>query len=198
MPLSFEVPGNWSAAALRRAMNALLPGDSWVAEVIEARPGFHARKCALRRRYRYQIGTDSACWSPFRQRWEWALGRQLDIGALEAAASRLAGQHDFSAFSARGTPQRHHRCSIAEARWTSRDHDMGVQFAIVADRFLYRMVRMLVGTMVDIGLGRRPLEDMDSLLSDKDNSRTSPPAPPQGLFFVSAEYPAEWFEAPAR
>ncbi len=193
MPLSFEAPGNWRAAALCRAMNALLPDDCWVVRVTEMRHGFHARKCALRRRYRYQIGTDPGCRSPFRQRWEWALGRELDLGALEDAAVALVGEHDFTAFSARGTPQRHHRCTVASAGWTLRERNSGVEFTIAADRFLYRMVRMLVGTMVDIGLGRRPLDDMALLLAETDNSAASPPAPPQGLYFVSAAYPTEWF-----
>jgi tRNA pseudouridine38-40 synthase len=64
-----------------------------------------------------------------------------------------------------------------------------VRFHVEADRFLHHMVRMLVGTMVDVGLGRRPLGDIEALLERGDNSETSPPAPPQGLYFVAATYP---------
>ena len=64
---------------------------------------------------------------------------------------------------------------------------------IAADRFLHHMVRMLVGTMVDIALDRRPPSDMGRLLAARENSETSPPAPPQGLYFVAADYPAECF-----
>ena len=62
-----------------------------------------------------------------------------------------------------------------------------------ADRFLQHMVRMLVGTMVDVALGRRPLSDMQRLLDARENQDTSPPAPPQGLYFVRATYPTEWY-----
>jgi tRNA pseudouridine38-40 synthase len=68
-----------------------------------------------------------------------------------------------------------------------------VSFHVEADRFLHHMVRMLVGTMVDVGLGRRPLADIEMLLERGDNQRTSPPAPPQGLYFVRATYPAELY-----
>jgi tRNA pseudouridine38-40 synthase len=71
----------------------------------------------------------------------------------------------------------------------ARPEGRGVSFHVEADRFLHHMVRMLVGTMVDIGLERRPLADIEALLERGDNSDTSPPAPPQGLYFVSATYP---------
>ena len=79
------------------------------------------------------------------------------------------------------------------ARWIERPEGSGVVFEIAADRFLHHMVRMLVGTMVDIGLGRRPLADMTRLLARDRGVRTSPPAPAEGLFFVAADYPTEWF-----
>jgi tRNA pseudouridine38-40 synthase len=68
-----------------------------------------------------------------------------------------------------------------------------VSFSIEADRFLHHMVRMLVGTMVDVGLGRRPPADMEALLQRGDNTATSPPAPAQGLYFVAVTYPPELF-----
>ena len=71
-----------------------------------------------------------------------------------------------------------------------------MSFHVEADRFLHHMVRMLVGTMVDIGLGRRPLSDIELLLERGDNQRTSPPAPPQGLYFVRPTYPPELYLRP--
>jgi tRNA pseudouridine38-40 synthase len=68
-----------------------------------------------------------------------------------------------------------------------------VSFHVEADRFLHHMVRMLVGTMVDIGLGRRALGDIEMLFERGDNQRTSPPAPAEGLYFVRATYPAELY-----
>jgi tRNA pseudouridine38-40 synthase len=191
--VSFAAPDQWSPTDLRRALNALLARDCWVAGVDLMRPGFHARKSALTRRYRYDVGTDDAAASPFRRPFEWALGRPLDLGALRGAATLLHGQHDFRAFAVSGQPKPHHYCRIAVAEWSERSEGRGVSFHVEADRFLHHMVRMLVGTMVDIGLARRPLSDVEMLLEIGDNQRTSPPAPPQGLYFVRAIYPAELY-----
>src|ERR1041385_9163278 len=148
---------------------------------------------ACARRYRYVIGTDEAARPPFRRRYEWPLGRPLDGRALGAAAACLAGEHDFHGFSVRSSRRAHTRCRVRSGAWTARPGGTGWAFDIVADRFLHHMVRMLVGTMADIGLARRPVSDMHRLLAGDPDVRTSPPAPPQGLFFVAAEYPPEWF-----
>jgi tRNA pseudouridine38-40 synthase len=195
--VSFMAPDSWTDASLRRALNALLPADCWVQEVYPMQPGFHARKSAISRRYRYDIGTDDGSASPFRRPFEWALGRPVDLDLLDAAAEIIKGQHDFRAFAAKGDKP-HHRCRLLLAEWKRRPEGQGVSFRVEADRFLHHMVRMLVGTMVDVGLGRRPLEDMTGLLSQEDNSDTSPPAPPQGLYFVAAAYPPELFLEPVR
>ena len=189
LPVSFPAPRSWNAAALRRALNALLPRDCWVESVRPMQPDFHARKSALSRRYRYDIGTDDAAASPFRRRFEWALGRPLDIAALRSSATLLLGEHDFRAFAAKGAPKPHYRCRLRCAEWEVRPEGRGASFHVEADRFLHHMVRMLVGTMVDVGLERRPLGDIEVLLERGDNSETSPPAPPQGLYFVAATYP---------
>jgi tRNA pseudouridine38-40 synthase len=191
--VSFSAPDHWTAPALRRALNALIPRDCWVARLEAMQPEFHARKSALTRRYRYDVGTDDAAASPFRRPFEWALARPLDVGALRSAATLLHGEHDFRAFAVSGQAKRHHRCRLAVAEWTERPAGQGVSFHVEADRFLHHMVRMLVGTMVDIGLGRRPLSDIEMLLELGDNQRTSPPAPPQGLYFVRATYPGDLY-----
>jgi tRNA pseudouridine38-40 synthase len=194
--VSFSAPPTWTDAALRRALNALLPRDCWVQSVQPMQPGFHARKSALTRRYRYDVGTDEAAASPFRRNFEWALARPLDPDALIGAASLLQGEHDFRAFAAKGDKP-HYRCRIRVAKWGQRPESRGVSFEVEADRFLHHMVRMLVGTMVDIGLGRRPVADMATLLQRSDNAETSPPAPAQGLYFVAATYPLDLFATAA-
>jgi tRNA pseudouridine38-40 synthase len=190
--VSFGAPINWTASTLRRALNGLLPRDCWVEAVHPMLAGFHARKSALTRRYRYDIGLDEASASPFRRPFEWALGKSLDAELLGEAARRVRGEHDFRAFAAKADKP-HHRCHLVLAEWEIRPRARGVTFHVEADRFLQRMVRMLVGTMVDIGLGRRPLEDMTALLQRGDNQATSPPAPPQGLYFARVNYPPELF-----
>ncbi len=193
--VSFPAPTTWNSVSLRRALNALLPRDCWVESLHPMVPGFHARKSAVARRYRYDIGTDDACASPFRRPYEWALGRALDLESLRAAARLLRGEHQFRAFAAKGEPKPHYRCRLGVSEWVARPGNRGVSFEVEADRFLHHMVRMLVGTMVDVGLRRRPLADIERLLEQDDNQETSPPAPPQGLYFVAASYPAALFAA---
>ncbi|MEZ4412497.1 MAG: tRNA pseudouridine(38-40) synthase TruA [Gemmatimonadales bacterium] len=193
MGVSFALPAKWEPETVRRALNALLPRDCWVERVRLMQPGFHARKSARGREYRYVVGVDPASMSPFRRPYEWALGRELDAGRLHKAAATLLGEHSFRAFAVKGEPKPHYRSTLRRAEWQARDAGQGFTFHVAADRFLHHMVRMLVGTMVDIGLDRRPVEDMTALLAREDNADTSPPAPPEGLYFVSAEYAAEAF-----
>lgn len=193
--VSFALDVKWRADDLRRALNALLPDDCWVAGVHEMASGFHARRSAETRRYRYVVGTDDTAFSPFRRRYEWALGRALDGPALLAAAARIRGTHSFEAYSVRGQVKPHYRCTVVESAW-SFDGMRSAEFTIEADRFLHHMVRMLVGTMVDIALGRRDPGDMERLLGTVDNQDTSPPAPPEGLYFVRARYPAAAYLTP--
>lgn len=195
--VGFVVDARWVAdpGVLLRALNALLSRDIWVERLHAMRPGFHARNSAVARRYRYVIGTDAAAHSPFRRRYEWALGRPLDEARLARAATLLAGEHDFRGLAATraGSRRPHYRSRVALAQWAPRTDGAGVTFTIEADRFLHRMVRFLVGAMVDIALCRRPLEDLPRLLTAADNQAASPPAPPQGLYLAAVHYPPDLY-----
>lgn len=192
MSVSCSVPMKWTPAALRKGMNALLPTDCWVESIREAPTGFHARKCATERRYYYDVGTTEAAASPFRAPYEWALGRALDQPALHRATGCLPGGHDFAALAVKSSARPDTRCDIRYARWIPLGDREGFRFEVGANRFLHHMVRILVGTMVDIGLGRRPVDDLSGLLDGHPGLRASPPAPAQGLFFAAAVYPAGW------
>jgi tRNA pseudouridine38-40 synthase len=161
----------------------------WAARAGFAPEGFHARRHATARRYRYVVGCDAAAFSPFRRPYEWALGVPLAGDLLDAGARAILGEHDFRGFAAVGPARRHHRCRVVESSWQRRQDAEGFIFTIEADRFLHRMVRFLVGMMVDVARGRRPREDIDRLLSMTTNEDASPPAPPQGLYLIGARYP---------
>jgi tRNA pseudouridine38-40 synthase len=193
--VGFAAGGRWSADAtgLRRALNALLPRDVWVERVHPMRAGFHARKSALARRYRYVIGTDEASRSPFRRPYEWSLGRPLDPELLGRAAAAVVGEHAFHGLAASGAASAHYRCRVALSEWAPRADGAGVTYTIEADRFLHRMVRFLVGVMVDIALGRRRPSDLPRLLVATDNVTASPPAPPQGLYLAAVHYPPDLY-----
>jgi tRNA pseudouridine38-40 synthase len=156
-------------------------------------PGFNPRRHAIERTYCYRVGLEPAARSPFRRRYEWALRPPLDPSLLAAAAAMLEGEHGFRALAATGQEKAHWRCRVVEARWERRLDADGLEFWITADRFLHRMVRFLVGTMVAIAAGRRPLDDLATLLDAVDNQAASPPAPPHGLFLVHVRFPAHCY-----
>lgn len=188
MPVSVAMPARWRAAELVRALNAVLPRAIAVREARAVHPGTDARRSATGRWYRYEIAVGPSARSPFVGRMAWALGRTPDLDRLRRAAAVLPGEHDCRAFAVTGAPKPHYRCRIVYAAWEAPEATR-VRFTIAADRFLHHMVRMLVGTMVEIGLGQRPESDMERLLQLTHNAHTAPPAPPEGLVFVSASYP---------
>jgi tRNA pseudouridine38-40 synthase len=193
--VSFLGGDGWARepSELRRALNALLPREIWVQRVHVMRAGFDARRSATARRYQYRVGTDEGAASPFRRPYEWALGRALETSALESAAAALIGEHDFRGLAAAGANTAHYRCRVALAQWAPRADGVGMAFTVEADRFLHHMVRFIVGTMVDIALGRRPPPDFPRLLVAPDNLAASPPAPPQGLYLEAVRYPLDLY-----
>lgn len=192
-----RVTGRWNAMSLRKALNAVLPGDIWVAESFEMHPDFHARFSAVSRSYRYLIATEDDAESPFRRNREVAWRRSVDRQLLDDAANLIRGENCFRGFAVRGTAPESddHRCNVLDARWTERD--AGLAFFIKANRFLHHMVRFLVGTMLDVAAGRRSITDIEVLLNALDNQSVSPPAPAHGLYLEKVEYPRELYLADA-
>ena len=192
-----RVPERWSAPELRRALNAVLPRDVWVARAHPMRDDFHARYSATARRYRYAVGLDEEARSPFRARFELAYARPVRAELLAQEASVLAGEHEFRAFAVRGTapPEDDHRCHVREAVWSERPG--GLTFEVEANRFLHHMVRFLVATMLDVASGRRPVGTVARLLAASDNREVSAPAPPHALCLERVEYPSDLYLATA-
>jgi tRNA pseudouridine38-40 synthase len=185
--VSTDLPAAWSPEKLERALNAVLPDDVWIEAVRGVGPDFHPRYDAVARTYTYHVGVSPRAASPFYRRWCWPLCEELDEPLLAVAASHLFGKHSFEAFSKAGQPERGVECTIREAAWSA--WELGSLFTITADRYLHHMVRYLVGTMVDIGRGRRPASDLPRLLVGSVGLTTSAPAPAPGLFLTHVEYP---------
>ena len=190
-----RVDPKWSPDTLRRALNATLPADVWVAAVHEMRPEFHARYSAIARRYTYVVGTDEEAASPFRRPRELVERQPLDRALLDGGARAIVGEHCFRGFAVQGTAPESddHRCIVRDARW--RERPGGLAFEIEANRFLHHMVRFLVGTMLEIARGRRAAADLRALLAAADNRAVSPPAPAHALFLERVEYPAALYLA---
>jgi tRNA pseudouridine38-40 synthase len=181
------VPGKWTPGSLQKALNAVLPGDIWVAAAAEVPLSFHARHDARARGYTYRIGIAEATASPFRRAWCWPLRRPLRTDLLAAGAALLPGTHSFAAFAKAGQPERGERCTVLRSEWGPWQ-DLGLEYRVTANRFLHHMVRYLVGTMVDVARERRPLEDLSGLLAGFPGLETSEPAPPQGLYLSRVYY----------
>jgi tRNA pseudouridine38-40 synthase len=181
------VPARWRPAELRRALNAVLPADMWVAESGEISNEFHARYDAVARGYTYRLGTAPVSRSPFFRGTCWTLGEALPLDVLNDAAARFVGKHSFRAFAKVGQPQRGERCIVYAADWVTWE-PAGLRFRIVANRFLHHMVRYMVGTQVDVARGRRSPDEIDRLLANAPGLQMSPPAPAEGLFLTRVFY----------
>ena len=186
-----SLPDTWHPEKLEKALSAVLPDDIWIKSVEPASPDFHPRYDAIRRTYLYHLGLSAESKSPFHRRWCWPLVKKLDEGLLDTAAETIVGEHSFKAFAKSGQPERGDQCMIHEARWDPWER-LGLVFRVSADRFLHHMVRYLVGTMVEIARGKRPLADLRGLLEEPAGELvTSPPAPPTGLFLHHVTYPTQ-------
>jgi tRNA pseudouridine38-40 synthase len=176
---------------LARAVNATLPCAGSVVRAEEAQAGFHPRFDAIGKLYTYRV-LNRATPSPFLCRYAWHVDEQLDRTAMAEAAEVLVGEHSFSAFCAADRA----RAQGSEVHSTVRnlyrldldaEGDM-IELRLGADGFLYMMVRIIVGTLVEVGKGRWSAMDVRAILAGGDRSKAGPTAPPQGLCLVKVDY----------
>lgn len=177
---------------LRRALNATLPPDVRILAVDEMPAGFNAQYAAVSKTYRYWLWAGGVV-PPQLRRYVWHVPQPLDLERMQAAAAALIGEHDFAAFQATGgdvvtTVRRvFASCAVAEP---SPFPAPGVylKYEITGSGFLRHMVRNITGTLVDIGRGRRAVEEMAQVLASRDRRHASATAPPQGLVLVEVSY----------
>jgi tRNA pseudouridine38-40 synthase len=182
---SVRVTSGHDVETFTRALNAQLPEDLRVLETVEAHPEFHARFSARAKTYRYQIRSGAAA-SPFDRAYVWHLPERLDPAAMRAAAQALVGRHDFAAFQSVGTtvPDSVRTITASDLRQAG---DLLV-YEVTGDGFLRHMVRAIVGTLVEIGRGWRPPDNMAALLQGGTRAQAGATAPPHGLFLVRVDY----------
>ena len=188
LPEELEIP----RARWMRAMAALLPGDIALSEVFHAAPGFSARFDARARTYTYRIATGEA--RPLLTRdYAWWHRLPLDVDAMDRAARCLLGEHDFKSFckvaSAVGKPT----CRSVHAVSFACERQMGedlIEFTITGNAFLHSMVRTIVGSLVEVGSGRRDESWLADALAACDRRAAGPTAPARGLCFMDVSYDA--------
>jgi tRNA pseudouridine38-40 synthase len=182
---SFRTDRRLSTRDWLRALNARLPADIGALAVEQAADDFHARYSATAKLYRYRI-LNRAERSPLLRHWAWHIFKPLDLDAMRDAALSLVGCHDFSAFECMPTENDNPHCAVRSLQ-LERDGDL-LELSICANRFLKQMVRSIVGTLVEVGQGKRSSADMKGILEGGDRSAAGRTAPPQGLYLVRVDY----------
>ena len=165
-------------------LNSLLPKDIAVIDVFEVGPDSHARFNALSRTYHYKVSTSK---NVFEYDFTYQVHLPLDILAMNEACKILFEYKDFQCFSKSNTEVKTYNCDIKEAYWIQKDNQL--VFTITADRFLRNMVRAIVGTMINIGLGKLDPKAMHHIIASKDRSEAGFSAPAHGLYLVDIVYP---------
>jgi tRNA pseudouridine38-40 synthase len=175
-----EIPGG-----LARRLNGIGPRDVAVTAATLAEDGFDARRDAISRTYLYRIMTRRSS-SPFEQGRALWWPHRTDRDALDACASALLGTHDFTAFTPTQTDHVRFEREIFQAKWAE-DGDT-LSFRVTADAFMRSMVRVLVGTMLEVATGRRDIENLHQLLKGSPRPEAGETAPPHGLYLESVSY----------
>ena len=183
---NFHTQSSIPLKAFVHGLNSMIPRDIAVLQAQEVPPDFHARFSARAKTYEYRI-LNRISPSPLNRRYAWLVRQPLNLEAMVQAAAALPGEHDFSAFRASGGSPGHGLRKVLAAAWHQGDAGR-LRFSITANGFLRGMVRSLVGTMVEIGQGKRPPADLSGLLDSGERAAAGPTAPAQGLFLVEVVY----------
>jgi len=173
---------------LRYHLNSVLPKDIVIRKIMPVRPDTHARYDACQRTYQYRIIGEK---DPFQLKQAYHYRKAMRLDALNEAASCLVGSHDFQAFSKVKTDVNNYFCRINHVNWQL---DESVYcFNIRADRFLRGMVRAIVGTLLLVNEKKLDVSDIGQIILSRDRQKAGRSVPPEGLFLMKVEYPAEIF-----
>ena len=183
--VTFTTNGRIPCANIVRASRSLLPRDIVVLRAEEMPEGFHARFSACWKVYQYRV-LCGAFANPFRVRYTWQLANELNLVAMNEAAALLLGTHDFSAFRSSGSVDSSPIKTIYAAAWHKEGSEL--VFRIAGDGFLYHMVRNIVWSLVQVGLGRRTKEDFAAELEAQRCEFLNEPAPAEGLYLEEVGY----------
>ena len=170
---------------LLKAFNAKLPEDVAIISCEEVHQAFCANKDAIAKRYRYVIN-DGRVSDPFLKRYAWQFQRLLKDEAMNRASKVLIGRHDFRCFETNYPNRMTSIRTIADISVVRKGET--VEIEVEADGFLYNMVRAITGTLVQVGRGYWPVEQVKAVLEAMDRSLAGPTAPPQGLFMLFVKY----------
>jgi|DewCreStandDraft_4_1066084.scaffolds.fasta_scaffold00022_221 tRNA pseudouridine38-40 synthase len=187
IPLSIDFPV--PIQKIPQAFNSNLPSDIKVKSAVTLPYSFNARFDALAREYSYTLLLKD---SVFLKRFALVIKYDLDLALLEESAKLFIGKNNFTTFSKLNEETKHHFCNVMISEWQKIGEDI-LQYRIKADRFLYGMVRALVGAMIDVARGKRKIDDIKKALKNKERSQASPLVQPQGLVLEKVYYSKKLF-----
>lgn len=179
------------ASTLIHQLNSLLPRDIAIGSVRAVQPDASARYDARARTYRYLITCKK---DPLLTGRALLFFKPLDVRNMQAAAKHLIGEHDFQCFSKVKTDVNHFRCHIRKAEWKQSDDRL--EFVITANRFLRGMVRAVVGTLLDVGIGKISVREFKQVIESRDRKRAGMNVSADGLYLESVKYPSRIFLKP--
>ena len=169
--------------AYAKGLNTALPRDIAIRSAEEVPEKFHARFDAKARRYEYSIITER---SPLRERFAWPMMYKVDPDVLRDLAVKILGKHDFQALTCAQSETDNYVVNVEQSEW--RIEEGRYTYTIKADRFLHNLVRILVGTMIDMARGYIDPQEFDRILESKDRTQGGKTAPPQGLCLMQVFY----------
>lgn len=183
--INFYTTGSIPVERIVSAASSVLPEDIVVVDAEEVCRGFNARRSAKNKTYMYRI-YNARLPNPFERSYAWHVAAELDAFLMDTVTRQIVGTHDFSAFRAAGGAPVNPVKTIFEARcWRE---DKQVLFSFTGSGFLYHMVRNLVGTIVEIGSGRRTAEAFPQILVSRDRRSAGATAPAHGLYLMHVQY----------
>lgn len=177
-------------AEIIKKLNSFLPKDIAVYNLFLMDEEAHARFDATSRSYNYFI---SPFKDPFSYESAWIFNRELNVDKMNEAAKLLIKQGDFGSFAKLHTDVKTNICDVREAFWRKNENNQFV-FQITADRFLRNMVRAIVGTLVEVGLGKISIQEFNDIIEQKNRSSAGASAPAHGLYLVDVQYSKELFK----
>lgn len=182
----FDTVSTIPADRFAPALNSKLPEDIRIMDSCQVPDGFHPRKCYSEKTYEYRI-LNTKTPVPTKRQYTWHCSYPLDAEKMNKAAHFLVGEHDFTSFCNVETQAISHVRNIISTDVFR--HGDEIVIRIVGNGFLYNMVRIIAGTLMQIGRGKNEPEDICKMLEAQDRTVAGPTAPPQGLFLVKYEFP---------
>ncbi|HDQ00706.1 MAG TPA: tRNA pseudouridine(38-40) synthase TruA [bacterium] len=180
---NFHIDSEMAAEKIMAALNGNLPKDIRILSAEQVSPDFNSRYSAKKRHYQYVITQVERA---INRNYMWCYKNKLDVEKMQRASKYLLGRQDFKSFCAQNVDLEHHYCTVEKIDWEQKESILSLN--IVANRFIHSMVRIIVGTMIDVGRGFTEVEKIPEILAAKDRKKSGQTVPAKGLCLEKVYY----------